>query len=226
MAGTPSGLVWAPAGTGAPAGAPVREGWVLAPVILGGHVPDGRARGVVEALGRAPDSTAPMESLTRAVLTAGVGMEGDRYAGGRGRFSEPGGPGQELTLIEAEALEALGRDHGIELAPIDARRNVVTRGIDLNALVGRHFRVGRSVLRAAPGRAVLVAAADDAARHAARPRAPRRTARRHPGRRRRSRSGIPSSPGSSMPAMFSASKICPTRASTASSACSRSRRST
>jgi MOSC domain-containing protein YiiM len=120
----------------------VREGWVPAPPILGGHEPDGRVTGVVEALCRATSSTAPMESLTRAVLIAGVGVEGDRYATGRGRFSSSGRSGQELTLIEAEAVDALAREHGIELAAADARRNVVTRGIDLNALVGALFTVG------------------------------------------------------------------------------------
>jgi MOSC domain-containing protein YiiM len=142
MAGVPSGLVWAPAGTGARAAAPVREGWVLAPPQLGGHAPDDRVAGVVEGLFRATLSTGPMEALERAPLVAGVGVEGDRYAAGRGRFSASGRSGQELTLIEAEAVEALGRDHGVELAAADARRNVVTRGIDLNALVGHRFRLG------------------------------------------------------------------------------------
>ena len=50
--------------------------------------------------------------------------------------------GQDLTLIEAEAIEGLARDDGIELAPGEARRNVVTRGIGLNDLVGRRFTVG------------------------------------------------------------------------------------
>jgi hypothetical protein len=142
MAGTPSGLVWAPAGTGAPDGAPVREGWVLAQPLLHGHAPDGRRDGVVEGLYRATASAGPMESLDRAVLIAGSGLEGDRYTTGRGRFSASGRSGQELTLIEAEAIEALLPQHGIALAPGDARRNVVTRGIDLNALVGRRFRIG------------------------------------------------------------------------------------
>ena len=142
MAGLPSGLVWAPAGTGAPEAAPVREGWVLAPPVLHGHAPDGRTAGVVEGLCRAPASTAPMEALERVALTAGVGVEGDRYAGGRGRFSSTGRSGQELTLVEAEAVEAVAREHGIELAAADVRRNVVTRGIDLNALAGRRFRIG------------------------------------------------------------------------------------
>jgi hypothetical protein len=142
MAGLPSGMVWAPAGTGAPAGAPVREAWILAPPVLCGHTPDGRVAGVVEGLCRASESTAPMEVLAHAGLTAGIGVEGDRYASGRGRFSAAGRSGQELTLVEAEAIEALAREHDVHLAAADARRNVVTRGIDLNALVGRRFRIG------------------------------------------------------------------------------------
>ena len=51
-------------------------------------------------------------------------------------------PGRELTLIEAEAIEGLAREHGIELGPGESRRNVVTRGIGLNELVGRRFTVG------------------------------------------------------------------------------------
>jgi MOSC domain-containing protein YiiM len=38
-------------------------------------------------------------------------------------------------------LDALGED-GLHLTPADARRNVVTRGIDLNTLVGREFQIG------------------------------------------------------------------------------------
>ena len=57
-----------------------------------------------------------------------------------GTFSGSG-RGYELTLIEAEALEALAAD-GVEISWEEARRNVVTRGIGLNALVGRRFRIG------------------------------------------------------------------------------------
>jgi MOSC domain-containing protein YiiM len=142
MAGLPSGLVWAPGGTGAPPDAPVREGWVLAPPQLTQHAPDGRSAGVVEGLFRAAASAGAMVSLERLTLIAGVGVEGDRYAAGQGRFSAVGRAGQELTLIEAEAVEALRAEYGIELAAADARRNVVTRGIDLNALVGRRFELG------------------------------------------------------------------------------------
>ena len=66
---------------------------------------------------------------------AGHGLEGDRYAEGRGTFSGRG-RGYELTLVEAEALE------DVKLSWEDARRNIVTRGIELNALVGRRFTIG------------------------------------------------------------------------------------
>jgi MOSC domain-containing protein YiiM len=78
-------------------------------------------------------------------LIAGVGVEGDRYAIGGGHFSGPGRWGQALTLIEAEAIETLGAEQGVALAPGDARRNVVSRGIDLNSLVGQRFRVGEAL---------------------------------------------------------------------------------
>jgi MOSC domain-containing protein YiiM len=60
---------------------------------------------------------------------------------GKGTFSKPE-PDFELTLIEAEAIEALERDYNVELPPGDARRNLVTRGIALNHLVGRDFQIG------------------------------------------------------------------------------------
>ena len=52
-----------------------------------------------------------------------------------------------MTLIEIEALEALRRDYEIELEPGAARRNIVTRGVALNHLVGREFSVGGVRLR-------------------------------------------------------------------------------
>ena len=68
---------------------------------------------------------------------AGHGLEGEYH------WSATPEPGQNITLIAAEALEALRDDTGIELSHEASRRNVLTRGIDLNALVGRRFTVGR-----------------------------------------------------------------------------------
>jgi MOSC domain-containing protein YiiM len=74
--------------------------------------------------------------LDSATVAPGTAIAGDRYANGSGTFFEPGKDGQDVTLIEAEALEATG------LSAEDSGRNVVTRGIGLNDLVGRRFRIG------------------------------------------------------------------------------------
>ncbi|HUJ25832.1 MAG TPA: MOSC domain-containing protein [Myxococcales bacterium] len=84
----------------------------------------------------------PMRAVERARAVSGVGLEGDRYATGRGHFSNRPGTGRHLTLIEAEVIDGLRSLAGISLSPGDARRNLTTRGIDLNALVGKRFRIG------------------------------------------------------------------------------------
>ena len=99
--------------------------------------------GRVEGIFIAPAAGAPMVALDRASVVAGRGLEGDRYFDGRGYYSKvPPLTGRRLTLIEAESLEALERETGISLAPHECRRNLVTRGIRLDALIGRRFRVG------------------------------------------------------------------------------------
>jgi hypothetical protein len=86
------------------------------------------------------------EELPRRVESVdavpGKGLRGDRYFRGEGTFWKDRKSGQDLTLIEAEALEALTEETGIELAAGATRRNLVTRGIGLNELVGRRFTVG------------------------------------------------------------------------------------
>ena len=72
----------------------------------------------------------------RVRAVAGRGLAGNRY------FPERAQPGEALTLIAAEALEAFEQETGISLDAAESRRNVLTRGIDVNALVGRRFRVG------------------------------------------------------------------------------------
>lgn len=84
----------------------------------------------------------PMRAIDRIRLIAGIGLEGDRYAKGLGEFSKHPGTGRALTLIEAEVLDSLRASLGIDLHPGEARRNVTTRGIALNALVGQRFRIG------------------------------------------------------------------------------------
>jgi MOSC domain-containing protein YiiM len=73
----------------------------------------------------------------REVALAGRGLDGDRHVDGSGTFPS-GVPGSALTLIEAEVCESFDPP----LEPGEHRRNVLTRGIDLNRLVGREFEIG------------------------------------------------------------------------------------
>lgn len=102
--------------------------------------------GQVEALHLAPRSFLPMKAAQELTLVAGRGIEGDRYAAGEGFYSDRPEEGRQVTLFEAETLEALLRDHKITLSTADHRRNITTRNVPLNHLVGRRFRVGRAVL--------------------------------------------------------------------------------
>jgi MOSC domain-containing protein YiiM len=77
--------------------------------------------------------------VDRVAARAGRGLAGDRYYLGVGTFSSRSG--RDLTLIEAETLEQLQRD-GVALTYEAARRNVVTRGLSLDELIGRRFRIG------------------------------------------------------------------------------------
>jgi hypothetical protein len=138
--GSPPGPLLDPAGAVAAGGAVV-EGWAVAPLDLAlGHerpYGDAAGTGTVAALLVAADAEAALHRVDEVAALAGRGLEGDRYADGRGTFSGRG-RGYELTLVEAEALDELG------LAWERARRNVVTRGVALNALVGRRFRLGKA----------------------------------------------------------------------------------
>lgn len=101
------------------------------------------AVGRVEGIFIAPAAGAPMVAREHVRVVAGRGLEGDRYFDGRGYYSRvPPLTGRRLTLIETESLEALAGETGITLGPHECRRNLVTRGIRLDALVGRRFRVG------------------------------------------------------------------------------------
>jgi MOSC domain-containing protein YiiM len=77
------------------------------------------------------------QPVERVRAHAGRGLEGDYHLA-----PERAEPSDAITFIAAEALDALRDEHGLELAHAASRRNVLTRGVDLNALVGRRFRVG------------------------------------------------------------------------------------
>jgi hypothetical protein len=99
--------------------------------------------GTVEGLAIAPAAEADMQLLEVAHARAGRGLDGDRYAAGAGTFSPRADrrPGYDLTLMAAEVVDELTAA-GVTVDFAATRRNVLTRGIDVNALVGRSFHIG------------------------------------------------------------------------------------
>ena len=86
--------------------------------------------GIVEGIFFGAVDEGPLEPADQVQVNTGAGIEGDRYGH------------KDITLFEAEAIEGLKADTGIELQPREIRRNVMTRGIALNDLLGHRIRVG------------------------------------------------------------------------------------
>jgi MOSC domain-containing protein YiiM len=90
----------------------------------------------------------PMASHEVIDVIANVGIVGDRYATGQGFYSGVSEWDAQVTLIQQEPFDVLAAEHGMSIEPSELRRNLVTRGIDLDSLVGRRFRIGgQAVLR-------------------------------------------------------------------------------
>jgi MOSC domain-containing protein YiiM len=100
-------------------------------------------QGSVVFISITPDAGGPMSAVDEAKAVAGRGLEGDRYFLKKGTFTDnPNTTGRQVTLIESEAIDALERDYGVKIVSTDARRNIVTRGVPLNHLIGEEFSVG------------------------------------------------------------------------------------
>jgi len=141
MYGVPSGVVWDPAGGGEVEPDWIDDGFVIAAADIALARPrrpsPPEASGIVESISVASRAGEPAEMLEAARAIAGQGLEGDRHVEGTGTFPS-GMPGSALTLIEAEVCESFEPP----LVPDEHRRNVVTRGIELNRLVRQEFTIG------------------------------------------------------------------------------------
>jgi MOSC domain-containing protein YiiM len=101
--------------------------------------------GFVEGMFLASEGGAEMKSVQAATAIEGRGLEGDRYCAGIGHWSRFGRV-CEVTFIAAEDLHDIERETGVVVKNGEHRRNLVTRGISLNALHhGERFRVGEVV---------------------------------------------------------------------------------
>lgn len=102
-------------------------------------------RGTIEAIHIAGTESGPITSPQSVKAVAGRGLEGDRYFLKEGEttlLGKKATPERQLTLIEAEAVEAADRDYKLKATTTDIRRNIVTRGVPLNHLVGKELKVG------------------------------------------------------------------------------------
>jgi hypothetical protein len=147
--GTPPGVVLSPQAPAllgrATADLRIREAYAVASLdpVVSPRPAGVDLRGTVEGLAVAPAAEVPMQLVEVAWARAGRGLDGDRYAAGVGTFSPRAGrrPGYDLTVLAAEVLDEMAAaGQPVEFAR--TRRNVLTRGIDVNALVGRRFRIG------------------------------------------------------------------------------------
>lgn len=102
--------------------------------------------GEVVAIYTAETAGVEMHELRVANLIEGVGLEGDRYALQRGHYSHLWHPDRQLTLISQEVIDQVADQIGMPVDASELRRNVITRGVDLNPLVGGFFKIGETVL--------------------------------------------------------------------------------
>ena len=146
MYGVPSGVAWDPSGVTAAGEWEIEDGFVVAPLDVALAPPPRAAApaaaGTVEEIRIAPAAGEPSVAVESVRALAGRGLEGDRHVTGTGTFPS-GVPGSALTLIEAEVCESFAP----ALGPDEHRRNLVTRGIELNGLVGHEFTVGETRCR-------------------------------------------------------------------------------
>ena len=103
----------------------------------------------VECIFISPDAGLPMQLVERVMAIAGVGLEGDRYAFGRGAWQRTAGRGlpKHITLIEIESIEIANGKRQEQFTPIETRRNILTSGVQLNKLIGKNFMVGGVALK-------------------------------------------------------------------------------
>ena len=98
--------------------------------------------GHVLAIFVAPRSGEPMGAVDRVAAAPGRGLEGDRYYDSEFIPRRSGRERAEVTLIESEVIDHLRHELGVDVQASDSRRNIVTRGLRLDELVGREFEIG------------------------------------------------------------------------------------
>ncbi|UOY03401.1 MOSC domain-containing protein [Blastococcus sp. PRF04-17] len=102
--------------------------------------------GSVAEIWLADAAASPMRRVPSVEAIAGVGLAGDRYALGGGTWAQYPDLEKQVTLIDRSDVAAVAAETSSSITTGDTRRNVVTTGVDLPALVGRWFTVGDVLL--------------------------------------------------------------------------------
>ena len=93
-------------------------------------------------LGIAAKNNQAIKEVNSIDVLANKGIVGDRH------FYESNDPYNQLSLIEAENIDEYNIKFGLNIPYIDFRRNVVTKDIRLNNLIGKKLKVGNVELEA------------------------------------------------------------------------------
>ena len=101
-------------------------------------------KGIVEEIYVTGRGSSPMERVEEIRAVGNGGLEGDRYKEGTGYWTSYGDV-CEVTLIEGEDLDEI-ENEGLGVKNGEHRRNIITRGVDLERLRGSRFRIGEAVL--------------------------------------------------------------------------------
>ncbi|MCH7803717.1 MAG: MOSC domain-containing protein [Acidobacteria bacterium] len=101
-------------------------------------------QGKVERIYVAPQGGVEMQKVSQVEALAGCGLEGDRYCSRTGYWTDV--DECQVTLITAEDLEDIQRITGVRVDNGEHRRNLITRGIELESLSGKRFQVGQAIL--------------------------------------------------------------------------------
>ena len=96
---------------------------------------------MIEAIFVAKKSRQALQQAHTVQVVVGCGITGDRH------FKKAKKKGQNITLIEAEAVDGYNALLAQSIAPQQTRRNIISRGVDLNALVGEEFSIGSAQFR-------------------------------------------------------------------------------
>ena len=91
----------------------------------------------VYKIGITNNNNQKIKEVNSIKVSANQGIIGDRH------FKEFNDPYNQLSLVESENIDYYNIKYGLDISYIDFRRNIITKGIRLNDLVGKKFKIGK-----------------------------------------------------------------------------------